>query len=333
MSNLIKSIKIKNLFNEKQIHWELQKINVLVGKNGLGKSTILRLINSAVTRKHCDALDLCEEIVLEFDNERKCVARKNNEIDPDFVKLFLKKVTSSSDFSKSIENSINKNPKSKKLSSSDLEKIKLEIFEKINETAVNFSKETDVNKNILRYDFEGSVKKMNVELISTINMSANSINDVTTSSGNKTTFLDLEIDNEIKRLNKNSKIKNSLQKKLVDSLNNLFEETNKKTSFIEDELNITLTSGRKIDYRSLSSGERQVIFIFLKIINGSVDKSLILMDEPEISLHLSWQEKLLTEITKVNNLSQIIIVTHSPAMVMNGWLDSFVDIKNITKEL
>lgn len=333
MSNLIKSIKIKNLFNEKQIHWELQKINVLVGKNGLGKSTILRLINSAVTRKHCDALDLCEEIVLEFDNERKCVARKNNEIDPDFVKLFLKKVTSSSDFSKSIEDSISKNPKSKKLSPNDLEKIKLEIFEKINETAVNFSKETDINRNILRYDFEGSVKKMNVELISTINMSANSINNVTTSSGNKTTFLDLEIDNEIKRLNKNSKIKNSLQKKLVDSLNNLFEETNKKTSFIDDELKITLTSGRKIDYRSLSSGERQVIFIFLKIINGSVDKSLILMDEPEISLHLSWQEKLLTEITKVNSLSQIIIVTHSPAMVMNGWLDSFVDIKNITKEL
>lgn len=165
MSNLIKSIKIKNLFNEKQIHWELQKINVLVGKNGLGKSTILRLINSAVTRKHCDALDLCEEIVLEFDNERKCVARKNNEIDPDFVKLFLKKVTSSSDFSKSIEDSISKNPKSKKLSPNDLEKIKLEIFEKINETAVNFSKETDINRNILRYDFEGSVKKMNVELI------------------------------------------------------------------------------------------------------------------------------------------------------------------------
>lgn len=107
----------------------------------------------------------------------------------------------------------------------------------------------------------------------------------------------------------------------------MFEETNKKTSFIDDELKITLTSGRKIDYRSLSSGERQVIFIFLKIINGSVDKSLILMDEPEISLHLSWQEKLLTEITKVNSLSQIIIVTHSPAMVMNGWLDSFVDIK------
>lgn len=122
-------------------------------------------------------------------------------------------MTSSSDFSKSIEDSISKNPKSKKLSPNDLEKIKLEIFEKINETAVNFSKETDINRNILRYDFEGSVKKMNVELISTINMSANSINNVTTSSGNKTTFLDLEIDNEIKRLNKNSKIKNSLQKK------------------------------------------------------------------------------------------------------------------------
>ncbi|MGM8899297.1 MULTISPECIES: AAA family ATPase [unclassified Psychrobacter] len=97
-------------------------------------------------------------------------------------------------------------------------------------------------------------------------------------------------------------------------------------------IEIRLSSGKAISYRSLSSGERQVVFIFLKIINGSVDNSLILMDEPEISLHLSWQEKLLTEITKLNDTSQIIIVTHSPAMVMNGWLDSFVDIKNITTE-
>ena len=53
------------------------------------------------------------------------------------------------------------------------------------------------------------------------------------------------------------------------------------------------------------------------------------MDEPEISLHLEWQEKLLTEILKVNKDCQLIIVTHSPAMVMNGWIDSYIDIDNI----
>lgn len=53
------------------------------------------------------------------------------------------------------------------------------------------------------------------------------------------------------------------------------------------------------------------------------------MDEPEISLHLAWQEKLISEIRKVNDKSQLIIVTHSPAIVMNGWMDSFIDINDI----
>lgn len=332
MNNFIRNIQIKKLFNEKDVNWELQKVNVLVGKNGLGKSTILKLINSAVTRKHCDALDLCEEIVLGFDGEKKCIARKSNEISPEFIEMFLTKLSDSDNFSKSIENSIKNNPEAKKLTSTELERVKLDILKKINETAANFSKDDSANENISKYEFKGSVKKMNVELISTVDMNANSVNDITTSSGKKTNFLDMEIDNEVKRLNKNSN-KKTLQKKLVGSLNNLFEETNKKTYFIEDEIKIKLNSGRSIEYKDLSSGERQVIFIFLRIINGSVDKSLILMDEPEISLHLSWQEKLLTEITKVNDTSQIIIVTHSPAMVMNGWLDSFVDIKNITEKL
>lgn len=116
-------------------------------------------------------------------------------------------------------------------------------------------------------------------------------------------------------------------------MNNLFIETDKEVKFSEDQMEIIKNKKEKIDYTKLSSGERQVIFIFLKVINGSVDNSLILMDEPEISLHISWQEKLLSEIEKVNPNSQIIIVTHSPAIVMNGWLDSFVDITNITTEL
>src|SRR5690606_22512309 len=111
-----------------------------------------------------------------------------------------------------------------------------------------------------------------------------------------------------------------------------FAETNKKTLFDKDLYFIEGESENKLNYKYLSSGERQIIYIFLKVINASKSNSLILMDEPEISLHLSWQEILLNHIRDVNNNSQIIIVTHSPAIVMNGWMNSFVDIKKIICE-
>ncbi|HFQ0176050.1 TPA: AAA family ATPase, partial [Escherichia coli] len=66
--------------------------------------------------------------------------------------------------------------------------------------------------------------------------------------------------------------------------------------------------------------------------NTSLDESVLLMDEPEISLHLTWQERLISTIKSINDNCQLIIVTHSPAILMKGWMDSFVDIKNISKE-
>lgn len=333
MSNFIKNIKIKNLFDEKQIDWELQKVNVLVGKNGLGKSTILRLINSAVTHKHCDELDLCEEVSVNFVNGEHCVARKNKEINPEILKNLINKMSSSDDFSKAIENSFKEHTKNEVISPEDIKKIKSDLLESIKNKARGLSQKGIKESELSSYEFKSQIKKLKTEFISTINMSANSVNNVTTSSGSHTTFLDMEIDNEIKRLNAHKNIKNKLQQKLKKSLNSLFQETDKKVDFISDRLEIRLHNNKKIDYQQLSSGERQVIFIFLKVINGGVNNSLILMDEPEISLHLSWQEKLLSEITQVNSTSQIIIVTHSPAIVMNGWLDSFIDITNITTEL
>lgn len=333
MSQFIKSVNIRSLFDEKHINWELQKVNVLVGKNGLGKSTILRLIDSAVTHKHCDELDLCEKISIDFVNGKRCIARKNKEINQDILKELINKMSDSDEFSKAIAKSFREHIKSEVINSKDIEKIKDNLLESIkNKVSGGNTKKID-NGELSSYEIKSQVSKIKTEYISTVNMSANSVNNVTTSSGNHTTFLDVEIDSEIKRLNANKETKNKLQQKLKKSLNSLFQETNKKVSFVDDQLEIRLHNKNKIDYKKLSSGERQVIFIFLKVINGSVDNSLILMDEPEISLHLSWQEKLLSEIVKVNSNSQIIIVTHSPAVVMNGWLDSFVDIANITTGL
>ena len=336
MSNLITSVKIKKLFNEKDVNWELKKINVLVGKNGLGKSTILRLINSAVTRKEIDDLELCEEVIVEMENQEKYVSRKSNMINFETLRLVIEELARfDKHSSRKDKNSDNPYKKYKKLNNKELSKLTIELLEKINISATNNEVETSNKKiNVKKDNLVFKPKdKISVEFISTINMSANSVNNIIGSDGNKTTFLDVEIDKEIERLNKDYRNKNELQERFTNSLSKFLEETNKKVEFVDDQIEIILISGERIDYRNLSSGERQLIFIFLKVINGGVDNSLILMDEPEISLHLSWQEKLLTEIASANSSSQMIIVTHSPALVMDGWLDNFIDIKTITEEV
>lgn len=335
MSNLIKSIRIKRLFDEKDVSWELKKINVLVGKNGLGKSTILRLINAAVTLKQVEDLNLCEEVSVIMKDEEKYTSKKNNLIDIEMLKLVIEELSRFEKNSRKDKNSDSHYVKYKRLSNDELKELTTDLFKKINKNATNYEIEDNDKKLNIKRDNQvfKPKKKMPVEFISTINMSANSVNNVIESDGNKTTFLDVEIDKEVERLNKDHRNKDELQEKFMSSLNNFFEETNKKVEFVDDKIEILLISGKRIDYRNLSSGERQLIFIFLKIINGGVDNSLILMDEPEISLHLSWQEKLLTEITNANSSSQMIIVTHSPALVMDGWLDNFIDIKTITEEV
>lgn len=81
MSHFIKKIEIEGLFNEKNINWELKKVNVLVGKNGLGKSTILRLIESTINKKEYIELSLCKKISIDINNGKKLFAEKNRSAD------------------------------------------------------------------------------------------------------------------------------------------------------------------------------------------------------------------------------------------------------------
>jgi predicted ATP-dependent endonuclease of OLD family len=67
---------------------------------------------------------------------------------------------------------------------------------------------------------------------------------------------------------------------------------------------------REIDFTVLSTGEKQLLIILFKIfLSGN---SLITLDEPELSLHISWQQKLLEAVNKLNPNAQLIVATHSP---------------------
>ena len=52
--------------------------------------------------------------------------------------------------------------------------------------------------------------------------------------------------------------------------------------------------------------------------------------EPEVSLHIEWQKRLIDLCLELNPNVQIILTTHSPAVVMNGWVDSVTEVSDIT---
>lgn len=110
--------------------------------------------------------------------------------------------------------------------------------------------------------------------------------------------------------------------RFADSVNTFFSE-GKKEIIIEDSGDIkALISDNKKKKNSiyeLSSGEKQLIIIlahiaFYKEINRK-SAPIFIIDEPELSLHISWQEKFVDALLKANPDTQFIMATHAPSII------------------
>lgn len=67
-----------------------------------------------------------------------------------------------------------------------------------------------------------------------------------------------------------------------------------------------------IEWRHLSSGEKQILILLTQAMLSERSPVVYVADEPELSLHVSWQEKLLGALTKLAGRCQFIVATHSP---------------------
>lgn len=72
----------------------------------------------------------------------------------------------------------------------------------------------------------------------------------------------------------------------------------------------------KIDYRDLSSGEKQIVSLFSHLILSKKDY-FIIIDEPELSLSVPWQERFLIDVTFSSKFGGLLAVTHSPFIFKN----------------
>jgi predicted ATPase len=114
----------------------------------------------------------------------------------------------------------------------------------------------------------------------------------------------------------------------MDIVDELFADTGKKIVRTSNEIIFDQYGGRLFPY-NLSSGEKQLLVILLTLLVQDNKPYVLFMDEPEVSLHIEWQQQLVSRMRELNPNAQIIIATHSPALIMDGWMDAVIDVDDI----
>lgn len=86
-------------------------------------------------------------------------------------------------------------------------------------------------------------------------------------------------------------------------------------------ISIVDENGKKLKLTQLSSGEKQEIVLFYDLIFKTKEKVLLLIDEPEISLHITWQKKFMDDLLRIIKYKKfnVIVATHSPQIINNHW--------------
>ena len=93
-------------------------------------------------------------------------------------------------------------------------------------------------------------------------------------------------------------------------------------------LTVKTQDGPEIDLEMLSSGEQHELVLLYDLLFGTKENSLIMIDEPELSLHVAWQAEILSDLQEMAHLSDFhaLLATHSPQIIGDRW-DLAVELK------
>lgn len=103
----------------------------------------------------------------------------------------------------------------------------------------------------------------------------------------------------------------------------IYRKTDDKTFRLKDE--------NVVDLNNLSSGEKQIVSLFAQIYLDIDKKFVMLLDEPELSLSIYWQEKLLSDIYNSGRCEFLLAVTHSPFIFRNEMKEYVVGLQEFQK--
>lgn len=188
---------------------------------------------------------------------------------------------------------------------------------------------------------------MNTTLINTFDVVEKSLNPNTTLLDDQLDKLKLEfvtyqrdLSNRVEEAFKNDdnhsheKIQAIYETKnlCLEILSELFRQTDKT---FDDKAFHFLKTGIQTPIlpENLSSGEKQILIILLTTLLQDRKEYILLLDQPEISLHIDWQRTLIKNIRQINPNCQIIIATHSPTVYYQGFPEKVTRIEEIKSTL
>lgn len=119
------------------------------------------------------------------------------------------------------------------------------------------------------------------------------------------------------------KIVNSYWDKQSDRKYFEFDKEQLEVNIVDDRTNAPMSMD------ALSSGEKQIVSMFARLYLDVSKSNIILIDEPELSLSIEWQKKLLPDILMAPSCKQLIAITHSPFIFDNA-LDHYAGSMKIT---
>lgn len=107
-------------------------------------------------------------------------------------------------------------------------------------------------------------------------------------------------------------------KRLENITSNFFKEGKKQIIIAQDgEIKVKLNNKKLANVFELSSGEKQIIIMIAHLIFEEDQKpsGVFILDEPELSLHIAWQEIFVDAIMEASPKTQFILATHSPSII------------------
>lgn len=337
----IKSVEVKGLWHLFDLKWELNPyVNILTGINGAGKTTLFDLVASLVGRGKLpkNYVSKAEKVIITFDDGTQMVNMNVDEVLDD-IKEKAEKDEIYQELWSDVSEKISAVYRKSKLLNVGIEASICKLKKKGKSIPIQPFLEKVKVSIISTFDAPLSV---DLDKISIVGLRDNSINsaldfDLKDLLEDYSTYL-ARIGMEVEQYALGARpfdleyIKRIYGKKnlFYDILDQMFKDTHKRVDRRSGSLRfISDYDDKKLNVTQLSSGEKQLVYILITILLQNDEECIVFMDEPEVSLHVDWQEQLIEVVRILNPNCQLLIASHAPALLMRGWYGAVQNLEDL----